>query len=40
VYDLTFDGVSCVKSFRDDFREEIEQKGLDQLISRRESEQR
>jgi phospholipid transport system substrate-binding protein len=40
VYDMTFDGVSYVESFRDDFREEIEQKGLDQLISRLESEQR
>lgn len=39
VYDMTFDGVSYVESFRNDFREEIEQKGLDQLISRLESEQ-
>jgi phospholipid transport system substrate-binding protein len=34
VYDLTFGGVSYLQSFHDDFREEIEQKGLDELIAR------
>ena len=34
IYDLTFAGVSYLVSFREDFGEEIEQKGLDELISR------
>lgn len=38
VYDVTIAGISYLLSFRDDFREEIEQKGLDELISRLESE--
>ena len=33
-YDVAIDGVSYDKGFRDDFQEEIEQKGLDELISR------
>ena len=39
VYDMTFDGISYLKSFRDHFREEIEQRGLDHLIARLEIEQ-
>jgi phospholipid transport system substrate-binding protein len=34
IYDVTFGGVSYLQSFHDDFREEIEQKGLDELITR------
>jgi len=33
-YDVAIDGVSYDKGFRDDFQEEIEQKGLDELIIR------
>jgi phospholipid transport system substrate-binding protein len=38
VYDVTISGVSYLLSFRDDFGEEIEQKGLNELISRLEGE--
>jgi phospholipid transport system substrate-binding protein len=37
-YDVAIDGVSYDKSFRDDFGEEIEQKGLNEVIARLESE--
>ena len=37
VYDVTIAGISYLLSFRDDFGEEIEQKGLNDLISRLES---
>ena len=37
-YDVAIDGISYDKGFRDDFGEEIEQKGLDELIARLESE--
>jgi phospholipid transport system substrate-binding protein len=37
-YDVAIDGISYVKSFRDDFGEEIEEKGLDHLIARLEGE--
>ncbi|HBZ71239.1 MAG TPA: hypothetical protein DEP35_16525 [Deltaproteobacteria bacterium] len=38
VWDVAIEGVSYVLSFRDDFNTEIEQKGLDHLISRLEAE--
>jgi phospholipid transport system substrate-binding protein len=34
VYDIAFEGISYLTSFRGDFAEEIEQKGLYELISR------
>jgi phospholipid transport system substrate-binding protein len=37
-YDVTIEGVSYVKSFRTDFASEIEQKGLDAVITRLESQ--
>lgn len=37
-YDVAIDGISYDKSFRDDFGEEIEQKGLNEVIARLESE--
>jgi phospholipid transport system substrate-binding protein len=37
-YDVAIDGVSYDKSFRDDFGEEIEQKGLNEVIARLEGE--
>jgi phospholipid transport system substrate-binding protein len=37
-YDVTIEGVSYVKSFRTDFAAEIQQKGLDAVISRLESQ--
>jgi phospholipid transport system substrate-binding protein len=37
VWDVTIEGISYVKSFRDDFASEIEQKGLDSVIARLES---
>jgi len=37
VWDVTIEGISYVKSFRDDFASEIEQKGLDSVITRLES---
>lgn len=38
-YDVTIEGVSYVKSFRTDFGTEIEQKGLDAVIKRLQSQQ-
>ena len=35
-WDVVIDGISYVKSFRDDFGTEIDQKGLDEVISRME----
>jgi phospholipid transport system substrate-binding protein len=37
-YDVTIEGVSYVKSFRTDFSSEIQQKGLDAVIDRLESQ--
>jgi phospholipid transport system substrate-binding protein len=37
-YDVTIEGVSYVKSFRTDFASEIQQKGLDAVIQRLESQ--
>jgi phospholipid transport system substrate-binding protein len=37
-YDVTIEGISYVKSFRDDFGAEIEQKGLDAVIARLEKD--
>ena len=37
-YDVTIEGVSYVKSFRTDFASEIQQKGLDAVITRLESQ--
>ncbi|HEX9138603.1 MAG TPA: ABC transporter substrate-binding protein [Steroidobacteraceae bacterium] len=37
-YDVIIEGISYVKSFRDDFGAEIDQKGLDEVISRLESQ--
>jgi phospholipid transport system substrate-binding protein len=37
-YDVTIEGISYVKSFRTDFGTEIQQKGLDALIERLESQ--
>jgi phospholipid transport system substrate-binding protein len=39
VYDVTVSGVSYLLSFRDNFGEEIEQKGLNELISRLEGQE-
>jgi phospholipid transport system substrate-binding protein len=36
-WDVVIEGISYVKSFRDDFGSEIEQKGLDEVIGRLES---
>jgi phospholipid transport system substrate-binding protein len=36
-WDVVIDGISYVKSFRDDFGSEIDQKGLDEVIARMES---
>jgi phospholipid transport system substrate-binding protein len=36
-WDVTIEGISYVKSFRDDFGSEIDQKGLDSVIKRLES---
>jgi len=36
-WDVVIEGISYVKSFRDDFSAEIDQKGLDEVISRLES---
>jgi phospholipid transport system substrate-binding protein len=38
-WDVTIEGISYVKSFREDFGAEIEQKGLDAVIQRLESQQ-
>lgn len=38
-YDVTIEGISYVKSFRTDFGTEIDQKGLDAVIQRLESQQ-
>lgn len=38
-WDVTIEGISYVKSFRTDFASEIDQKGLDAVISRLESNQ-
>jgi len=38
-YDITIEGVSYVKSFRTDFGTEIDQKGLDAVIKRLQSQQ-
>lgn len=38
-YDITIEGVSYVKSFRTDFGSEIEQKGLDAVIKRLQTQQ-
>jgi len=38
VYDVAIEGISYLSSFRQDFAEEIEQKGLDELTSRLERE--
>jgi phospholipid transport system substrate-binding protein len=35
-WDVVIDGISYVKSFHDDYGEEIDQKGLDEVISRME----
>lgn len=37
-YDVTIEGISYVKSFRDDFGAEIDQKGLDSVIARLEKD--
>jgi phospholipid transport system substrate-binding protein len=37
-YDVTIEGISYVKSFRDDFGAEIDQKGLDAVIGRLEKD--
>jgi phospholipid transport system substrate-binding protein len=37
-WDVVIEGISYVKSFRTDFGAEIEQKGLDEVISRLEAE--
>lgn len=39
-WDVVIEGVSYVKSFRDDFGSEIEQRGLDAVIQRLEKQQR
>ena len=36
-WDVVIEGISYVKSFRDDFSTEIDQKGLDEVIGRLES---
>jgi phospholipid transport system substrate-binding protein len=38
-YDVTIEGISYVKSFRTDFGSEVEQKGLDAVIQRLETQQ-
>jgi phospholipid transport system substrate-binding protein len=35
-WDVVIDGISYVKSFREDFGSEIDQKGLDEVIGRME----
>jgi phospholipid transport system substrate-binding protein len=37
-WDVVIEGISYVKSFRTDFGAEIQQKGLDEVIDRLESE--
>jgi phospholipid transport system substrate-binding protein len=37
-WDVVIEGISYVKSFRTDFASEIQQKGLDEVISRLEKE--
>jgi phospholipid transport system substrate-binding protein len=37
-WDVTIEGISYVKNFRDDFGAEIDQKGLDAVIRRLETE--
>jgi phospholipid transport system substrate-binding protein len=37
-WDVVIDGISYVKSFRTDFASEIQQKGLDSVITRLETE--
>ena len=37
-WDVVIEGISYVKSFRTDFAAEIQQKGLDEVISRLEKE--
>ena len=39
-WDVVIEGISYVKSFRDDFGAEIEQKGVDALIDRLEKQQK
>ena len=36
-WDVVIEGISYVKSFRDDFGAEIDQKGLDEVIQRLEA---
>jgi hypothetical protein len=36
-WDVVIEGISYVKSFRDDFSAEIDQKGLDEVIARLEA---
>ena len=36
-WDVVIEGISYVKSFRDDFSTEIDQKGLDEVIARLEA---
>jgi phospholipid transport system substrate-binding protein len=38
-WDVTIEGISYVKSFREDFGAEIDQKGLDAVIQRLENQQ-
>ena len=38
VYDVTVSGIGYLLSFRNDFGEEIEQKGVNELISRLEGQ--
>ena len=33
VYDVKIDGISCIKSYREDFGAQIQQLGLDSLIA-------
>ncbi len=37
-WDVVIEGISYVKSFRTDFASEIQQKGLDEVITRLETE--
>jgi phospholipid transport system substrate-binding protein len=39
VWDVVIEGISYVKSFRDDFGSEIDQKGLESLLARLEKGQ-
>jgi phospholipid transport system substrate-binding protein len=39
-WDVVIEGISYVKSFRTDFGAEIQQKGLDEVINRMESQNR